>query len=325
MTESSLSYESYLHLDKLLDSQHCQSQQRGQPAHDEMFFIIVHQTYELWFKNILFELERICTLLSKDKLDQQGITDVIWLLNRVTSIQQLLNQQLQVIDTMSPKDFLAFRDLLSPASGFQSVQFRLLEIRLGISRYDEAEQAKVLRCLSEDNRALIKQQCQQSNLFTAINDWLKHFALTEMDCAAFIHDLQLNLTEQTDNPDIDGLFDPQSYTTLFQSSHQHLHFESCIAVLFIMHYCDHPRIGQAYQLLRKVLQVDDLLAKWRFGHALMAQRMIGAKPGTGGSAGYVYLKRTIDAQRVFVDVAHLATYLLPADHLPPAENYLKQH
>ena len=136
MTDSdkTLTYAQHLRLDRLLSSQERQSALKGQPAHDEMLFIIVHQAYELWFKLILFELDRIQEIFAGPVADDREIGQAVHGLSRITRIQKLLIEQLDVMESMTPLDFLDFRDLLFPASGFQSLQFRLLETRLGLTR-----------------------------------------------------------------------------------------------------------------------------------------------------------------------------------------------
>ena len=124
-----LSYGSYLHIDALLDQQQAQS---APPAHDELLFITIHQVYELWFKLLLHELTTVRDLL----LTGGGSSEAMWtarhLMRRVEQVEQVLIAQLPVLETMTPQDFLDFRSLLSPASGFQSVQFRELEFLSGL-------------------------------------------------------------------------------------------------------------------------------------------------------------------------------------------------
>jgi tryptophan 2,3-dioxygenase len=134
--EKPLTYAEHLQLERLLSCQLRQSELHGRPAHDEMLFIVVHQAYELWFKQILFELERIESIFSGPEVDDRSLGQVLQGLGRIVEIQKLLLQHLDVLETMTPLDFLDFRDLLFPASGFQSVQFRLLETRLGLRRAD---------------------------------------------------------------------------------------------------------------------------------------------------------------------------------------------
>jgi tryptophan 2,3-dioxygenase len=135
-------YTDYLGLNKILTAQHPVSCEDGnEPAHDEMLFIIIHQAYELWFKQILFELEFIINVFKKDTIDDnsEDLNLVRHRLRRIIKILELLTQQITILDTMTPLDFLEFRNLLIPASGFQSVQFRLIEASLGLQmnhRYD---------------------------------------------------------------------------------------------------------------------------------------------------------------------------------------------
>ena len=127
-------YSSYLRLDQLLSAQQPASDAAGKPAHDEMLFITVHQAYELWFKQILHELKRIEADFSQNPVDDRVLGRIVHGLHRTHEILKLLVHQLDIMETMTPLDFLDFRDLLFPASGFQSAQFREIEIRLGLPR-----------------------------------------------------------------------------------------------------------------------------------------------------------------------------------------------
>src|SRR5262245_26531863 len=129
-----LHYADYLKLAGLLAAQAPESVRHGRPAHDEMLFIIVHQAYELWFKQILHELDRIQTDFGGEVVEDEYLGRIVHGLDRINEVLKLLIQQLEVLETMTPLDFLDFRDFLFPASGFQSVQFRLIEIRLGLAR-----------------------------------------------------------------------------------------------------------------------------------------------------------------------------------------------
>src|SRR6187549_647809 len=133
--DKSMYYNDYLELDKVLDAQHPESFREGNhAAHDEMLFIVIHQAYELWFKQILFELDYAMKVFAQEKINDnsEDLNLVRHRLHRVISIMQLLNQQVNILDTMTPLDFLEFRNLLTPSSGFQSMQFRLIEARLGL-------------------------------------------------------------------------------------------------------------------------------------------------------------------------------------------------
>lgn len=134
--QAGLSYGKYLRLDRLLSAQKLESARHGRLAHDEMLFIITHQAYELWFKQILFELDAVQATFARDRVDDRDIGQVTRGLDRVTEILKLVVLQLDVLETMTPLDFLEFRDLLYPASGFQSAQFREIEVRLGLRPED---------------------------------------------------------------------------------------------------------------------------------------------------------------------------------------------
>ena len=127
-----LNYSDYLQLEKILSAQDLMSAKRGTPAHDEMLFIIVHQVYELWFKQILHELDSVITIFKQESIIESDISFVVLRLQRIIEIQKILIDQIRVLETMTAMDFLEFRDDLFPSSGFQSAQFRLMENKLGL-------------------------------------------------------------------------------------------------------------------------------------------------------------------------------------------------
>jgi tryptophan 2,3-dioxygenase len=127
-------YGDYLQLDKILGAQGLQSEKHGDAAHEEMLFIIVHQVYELWFKQVLHEINAVIDTFNQETVKDQQLTLVVHRLQRVIQIQKLMNDQIAIMETMTPQQFLSFRDYLVPASGFQSIQFKRLEISLGLKR-----------------------------------------------------------------------------------------------------------------------------------------------------------------------------------------------
>src|SRR6187399_645369 len=130
---TSVHYHSYLHLDKILDAQFPRSAQVEKvTAHDEMLFIIMHQVYELWFKQIIHELESISVMFEDNLMDEREISTAVNRLERIIEIQKLLIEQINVMETLTAMDFLDFRQYLFPASGFQSLQFRVIENLLGL-------------------------------------------------------------------------------------------------------------------------------------------------------------------------------------------------
>ena len=154
-----LYYADYLQLDKILKAQDLKSAEFGDPAHEEMLFIVIHQVYELWFKQIIHEIDSVAKIFNRDPVPEKDIGIAIARLGRIIEIQKILVAQIRVLETMTPMDFLDFRDYLLPASGFQSYQFRLTENKLGLKmeqRTKYNKQAYHTR-LSEEHKQLVLQ------------------------------------------------------------------------------------------------------------------------------------------------------------------------
>ena len=130
-----VNYAEYLRVKDIISLQHPKSVEYGKPAHDEMLFIIIHQAYELWFKQVLFEIDSVLELFSSPNIPERNMLKMVSRLHRVIEIQKLLLQQVDVLETMTPMDFLEFGEFLVPASGFQSHQFRLIENKLGLKLF----------------------------------------------------------------------------------------------------------------------------------------------------------------------------------------------
>jgi tryptophan 2,3-dioxygenase len=143
-----------LDLDKILDAQTPLSKAGNNEAHEEMLFIIIHQTYELWFKQIIHEIDSVMALLSRQKMDEENVGLVVGRFDRVNKILEVLVKQLDILETMTALDFLDFRNYLSPASGFQSHQFRKIEVMLGlkINKRHHLEDAHIMINLLEKRK-----------------------------------------------------------------------------------------------------------------------------------------------------------------------------
>src|SRR6516225_7765811 len=284
--QGALHYAGYLKLAALLAAQEPESARHGRPAHDEMLFIIVHQTYELWFKQILHELDRI----------------------------QL--------------DFLDFRDFLFPASGFQSAQFRLIEIRLGLARGMRSQYAgkPFDDTLTEADRSRIATAERGPKLIDQLDRWLSRTpfvhrpdydfsleyrkAVKQMleDDAARVRANEAMGPQQRETEaqrieasleEFQAIFAPASGPAPWQMSRAAVQ-----AALFIIVYRDRPVLQLPFRLLAALMNVDELLTLWRYRHALMVQRMIGVKIDTGAK------------HRIFSDLFRLSTYLIPRSRLP---------
>mgnify|MGYP001211611750 CR=1 FL=1 len=170
-----LNYSDYLQLEKILSGQELMSAKRGTPAHDEMLFIIVHQVYELWFKQILHELDSVITIFKKESIVESEISFVVLRLQRIIEIQKILIDQIRVLETMTAMDFLEFRDDLFPSSGFQSAQFRLMENKLGLLNdhrimYGGKDYTSVIK---EQEKSAVKSSEEEKSLFELLESWLE--------------------------------------------------------------------------------------------------------------------------------------------------------
>ena len=343
MNESSntLYYSDYLRLDTILDAQYPESTKHGAPAHDETLFIITHQAYELWFKQILHELVSILDLFSIVPLYEKQLNIIVNRLDRILRIQKLINQQIGVLETMTPLDFLDFRDYLTPASGFQSVQFREIELRLGLSHH---LQHRAYGRFTESDRCYLEKLAKERSLFEHLDAWLVRTPFLNFQdfdfwesyrCAVkkmFNHDAETitdnpTLTSAEKSQQLDELEKTrQSFTCLFDTDFYeknksqglfHLSHSATRAALFIQLYRDEPLLQLPFKLLTRLMDLDEQLTAWRSGHVLMVQRMLGTKIGTGGSSGHEYLKSTITEKRIYSDLFNLSSFLIPRSQLPP--------
>jgi tryptophan 2,3-dioxygenase len=344
-------YSDYLMLDALLDCQRPITD-----ADEEAFFIIVHQVYELWFKQILFEIDGILEIFGADKaseerrVEERRVARAVQHLRRIARIQQVMIGQIDVLETMTPMDFLEFRDNLRPASGFQSVQFRLVETKLGVRRESRPEIARQMfeSALDEADRKTLVDCEREPSLFDLIEQWLERMPFIKIEgydfWAAYRESVERMLAsrrELANDPDFseaERAVARESVASL-EESHRRLFVdpgqegppadrrlsESAFrAALMINLYREEPVLYQPYQLLTLLVDVDEAFASWRHRHALMAARMIGLKTGTGKSSGYGYLREAVERSKVFTDFVSLATFYLPTHYLPELPDALRR-
>jgi tryptophan 2,3-dioxygenase len=243
-----ITYASYLELDRLLELQRPLSEG---PEHDEMLFIVIHQTYELWFKQILHEVDRLHELFAAGDTARAGHT-----LKRIRTILKTLVGQVDILETMTPLEFLAFRDRLETASGFQSFQFRELEFALGYKR-------PVLR----------EQFPPGSNAARRLAARLDRPSLWD----AFV---ALLGAAGHPVPAPDPARDPGAPTRPSPP----------LQAALIEVYRRDPVLAGLCELM---VDVDEGLQEWRYRHVKMVERTIGDQPGTGGSSGVRYLRQTL--------------------------------
>ncbi len=342
---SEVYYGSYLQLDKILKAQELESAKHGTPAHDEMLFIVVHQAFELWFKQVLHELKDVIGTLAKDYVPEAEVGKCLARVQRVNRILSMLPEQFSILETMTPRGFMEFRDYLNPASGFQSWQFRLFEISFGV---DEAKRLQLDRKgyvsrLSEEHQQEVRDAQAQNSLFTVLERWLEKMPFMETKDYAFWDDYRnavqsifehdrrelrkvSSLTsEQVEHQErqialleanFKALFDETLFNELRAKSEKRLSQRATLAALFISVYADYPLLQTPYRLLDAVLEMDKLIGVFRFRHTTMVSRMIGQRTGTGGSSGADYLMKTVTQHRVFTDIAALSSYLLAPAQVP---------
>src|SRR5215470_1494273 len=337
-------YSDYLRLESLLAQQVRESERVGAPAHDEMLFIIVHQAYELWFKLILHELDRIQEDFGADVVEDDRLGRVVHGLGRINEIVELLVNQLDVLETMTPLDFLDFRDLLTPASGFQSVQFRLIEIRLGLRLEGrlKLDDTRFELQLSQSDRRHLAEVERGDTLVGQLDRWLARTPFVELSGYAFSNAYREAVTRSlaADSELIrasEGMSESQReaetraiaaalarFNAIFQAqaepsppSSWRMSLAAVQAALFITVYRDEPVLQLPFRLLTALMDIEETLTLWRYRHALMVRRMIGVKVGTGGSSGYDYLKQTADRHQIFGDLFQLSNYLIPRSLIPP--------
>jgi tryptophan 2,3-dioxygenase len=329
-------YSEYLQIDKILGAQSPESDRLHQPAHDEMLFIIIHQTYELWFKQLLYETGSACSILVKPALNDNSpeLQLVVHRLSRCVSILKVLVQQVDIMETMEPMDFLDFRDMLRPASGFQSIQFKMLEARLGLRYQDRHGQQHYVSQLRPEETAAVQQAEQAPSLLQLVNSWLERMPFFDEpeNWVEFAAQDQTTADEHTHMPVFWNayrncyknslapteaanllLFDEVFFTG---NDAKQLSARACRAALFIMLYRGYPVLQLPFQLLNNLLEIDEQLSTWRYRHMNMVQRMIGLRIGTGGSSGKDYLSAALNKHYIFKELAALTSFLVERKKLP---------
>jgi tryptophan 2,3-dioxygenase len=323
MTQQGVHYSDYLQLDNILNAQLPESDKLGQPAHDEMLFIIIHQAYELWFKQLLYEVDSVSGIMKKPSVNDNSpeLQTVVHRLSRMVSILKVLVQQIDIMETMTPMDFLDFRDMLRPASGFQSWQFKILEAKLGLKYQHRFGQEYYVSQLRPQQVELIRSVEQERSFIELLNDWLERMPFVD-EVKEFWNDYRntyinsLASAEQENRAFFDNVFADTA-----AEGERRLSPKACRSALFIMLYRGYPILQLPFQLLNNLLEIDEQLSTWRYRHMNMVHRMIGTRIGTGGSTGRDYLKGALDKHYIFADIAKLTSFLIERRKLPtlPAE------
>jgi len=251
-----VTYASYLRLDDLLS---LQQPHTGEMEHDETLFVIIHQVYELWFKEVLHELDYLQKLLRANDTPLAAAT-----LKRILTILKTLVAQIDVLETITPLNFLAFRDRLESGSGFQSHQFREIEFILGKKGRPSFERHPE----GSENRKRVERRFKQPTLWDAFLQYL----------AANKYPVPTSLLQR----------DPSE---AYEPSPE-------VQRILVEVYKKNPTVAQ---IAERLVDLDEGFMEWRYRHVKMVQRTIGTKPGTGGSAGAEYLLTTLN-QPAFPDL-----------------------
>ncbi len=332
-------YGDYLGIERLLELQKPLSLKEGKLiAHDEMLFIIVHQAYELWFKQIRHELTACGEVLSKPAADDDGpdMNVVVHRLKRIVEIWKLLNHQVDVLETMTPLDFLEFRELLHGASGFQSKQFRQIEAALGLRMENrfrpEYYKHTEMGGFNERDFAEIGEFEERPSLLQMVERWLARAPFfeepywadwaetgAEPDASGrpafwnrYRQLFERSLSERDDKSDLLGKFDD----IFFDAGWGDFSPAALRSALFIMLYRDEPLFRLPFALLNALIEIDEQLATFRYRHLQMVRRMIGTRVGTGGSSGEQYLQGAVNKNYVFRELAGVITFLIERHSLP---------
>jgi tryptophan 2,3-dioxygenase len=261
-----LSYNKYLKVHELTGLQQCLSDPQ---QHNETLFIIIHQTYELWFKQILHEIDAAIRWMEEDRVAMATRA-----MRRVVEIEHVLVTQVRVLETMTPYGFLLFRDELKPASGFQSTQFREIEFVSGL------KDAELLRFFKDDEIAMQKLRAR-----------LAGPTLKE----TFFSVLRAR-----------GLNAPADDATLDEEAKHELYTQRTQAIVQLL--TEFEEFAEEFELQEALIEHDELISLWRSHHVKMVERMVGFKRGTGGSEGVGYLKMTLE-KKFFPEFWEARTYL----------------
>lgn len=348
-------YWDYLKLDRLLNLQGGLEEDEAQLAPDELHFIVVHQVYELWFKLILRELRLAREHLSAPRVPEERIPYVVHHLRRVNEILKLAVDQFRIMETLTPQDFLDFRDKLSPSSGFQSFQMREIEILLGLDEkerlaYGEASPLSHIEALAKGSPGgafawgRIESARSQTTLRAALHGWLYRTPIqgTSPDDAgdaaavdgflsAYVAATERFHAAQAAQIGASWGGDPEAVRRRFEAqaamAREFLFAEDVpeperartrrirAGLLFIESYRELPLLAWPRLLVDSIVELEEQLVLWRTRHARMVERTIGRRIGTGGSSGVDYLDQTA-RYRIFPELWAVRTLLLPREALP---------
>lgn len=351
---STIHYHNYLGLDKILGAQNMRSAQSdGKSAHEEMLFIVVHQVYELWFKQIIHEFDSVIYMFKNNEVDERNMGTANARLDRVNAILNHVVSQISIMETMTPLDFLDFRNYLFPASGFQSFQFRMIENLMGLPEqqrltYHSHHYASVF---DESQQKQLSDVQENGSIFSSVESWLERTPFIQFKDFKFLEayrksvenmigkekkaimesdyltesekEMRAKMLGSTDTY-FESVLDPKVHQQLREEGSLRLSYKATVAALFINLYRDEPILQMPFKLLISLVEMDATLTTWRYRHAQMVLRMLGNKIGTGGSSGHEYLNKTAEKNHIFKDLHNVSTLLIPRSELPTLPDHVKK-
>lgn len=326
-------YSEYLQLDKILGAQELESDKKNAHAHDEMLFIIIHQSYELWFKQILFEVGSVMEIMAKPSISDNSpdLFTANHRLSRVVTILDILVQKVDILETMTSLDFLDFRNMLRPASGFQSIQFKVLEANLGLRMQNRHGKEYYTSQLKPEDKKIIEDVEKTKPLIDLVNEWLERMPF--FDKSEYWEGYAEPFWQQYAKAYDASLVDAEKNNlSRFESmilgdmkkEEWNLSPRARRAALFIMMYRDYPLLQMPFQFINNLLEIDNTLSAWRFRHINMVHRMIGSRTGTGGSTGKEYLQGALNSHYIFKEFSELTSFMIERNNLPKLTNALSQ-
>lgn len=350
---STIHYQSYLKVPELLDLQHPRSAQLGVEAHDEMLFIIVHQVYELWFKQVIHEIVSVKEIIDKEVVPDRELSIAVARLERVVTIMEHMVDQVGIIETMTPLDFLDFRNYLFPASGFQSFQFREVESMLGLPKEQRITYhgQKYDSVFTKEQQESLDRIYAGGTLLESINRWLERTPFLQLEGFDFLEEyrkaVKVMISKENDaimqsdylsekektmrstmlgstDTYFNAILNRDTHAELMKEGKKRLSYEATVGALFINLYRDEPILQLPFQLIISLINIDNQLTTWRYRHAQMVLRMIGNKVGTGGSSGHEYLAKTASKHQIFTDFHNVSTLLIPRTDLPKLPDNIRK-
>jgi tryptophan 2,3-dioxygenase len=353
-------YWDYIRVEELLSLQAGLAARDAELTNDEHMFIVIHQIDELWFKLILREIVSVRDLFARPLVPEQSLSSAVRGIRRMATVLQMTSDHFALMETMTTRDYLAFRDKLSPASGFQSAQLREIEILLGLPDADRiplGHEHSYIDALKDGGRETAASRRVQARLADkptlgeAIGDWLYRTpiqgslpghasddervrAFTDAYCAthagALARGMELAKTAALTAADAKRLEDRYAKETA--AARAFLLAEDVAAdrrpraariraaLVFIESYRDLPLLAWPREVIDAVVAFEQAFVVFRQRHARMVERVIGRRTGTGGSAGVEYLDQTALKYRIFPDVWAVRTLLVQKSELPELEN-----